>query len=286
MAQQPRPVSQSASSTGQPGTGAGYLSAHFEAFRPEYEAMLRSVGIQPGWRVLDAGCGGGDFLPLLAELVGPQGAIVALDLAPDNVATLRERLDGWGLPCPVEARVGSITALPFPDGQFDAVWCANTLQYLPDEEVGIALGEFRRVTKPGGLVANKEIEAGLMLLAPAPPFLFAHLWERWGEATQFARALVRARSLRAAQRRAGLVETWQRTTPMERWSPLAPIARAFLGQTLAAFSQWAEERGVPEEDLATWRRLRDADAPDSLLDDPDLYYCESAVVAVGRVPTS
>jgi arsenite methyltransferase len=47
--------------------------------------MIRSVGIKPGWRVLDAGCGGGSFLPLLAELVGKDGNVSALDPAPENI---------------------------------------------------------------------------------------------------------------------------------------------------------------------------------------------------------
>ena len=46
-------------STGHILADAGWLGTHFEACRPEYEAMLRSVGLQPGWRVLDAGCGSG-----------------------------------------------------------------------------------------------------------------------------------------------------------------------------------------------------------------------------------
>jgi hypothetical protein len=53
-----------ASSTGQTGTESSFLDAHFEACRPEYEAMLRSVRLQPRWRVLDAACGGGSHLPL------------------------------------------------------------------------------------------------------------------------------------------------------------------------------------------------------------------------------
>ncbi len=286
MTDQPE-IGVAVSSTGQVGTGAGYLSAHYEAFRPEYEAMLCSVGIQPGWHVLDAGCGGGDFLPLLAELVGPGGAISAIDLAEDNVATVRERVVGGAFSCPVTLQQGSITTLPFPDGAFDAVWCANTLMYLADDEVIAALGEFRRVTKPGGLVANKEIDAGIHLLAPAPPFLLAHFWEQRADAEwAFARGLLRARGLRTLQRRAGLTETWQQTTVMERWSPLTPITRTFLAQTLGAFARWSDDFDTAGDDTAAWARLRDPDAPDFLLDDPDLYYCEANVVAVGRVPLS
>ena len=86
-----------AAATGQVGTEAGFLDAHFEACRPEYEAMLRSVGLQPGWTVLDAACGGGSYLPLLAETVGSGGAIAAFDLAPtawreSNVSPRRGRM--------------------------------------------------------------------------------------------------------------------------------------------------------------------------------------------------
>src|SRR4051812_35021645 len=68
-----------ASSQGQVFTQAGMLDTHFEAARPEYEAMLRSAGLQLGWHVLDAGCGGGSFVPLIAEAVGPTGHVTAFD---------------------------------------------------------------------------------------------------------------------------------------------------------------------------------------------------------------
>src|SRR3954466_5641770 len=86
-----------ASSTGQAWTGSGWLDLHFEVSRPAYEAQLRAVGIQPGWAVLDAPCGSGAFLPWLADIVGPGGGLGALDLAPENVATVEGRLAGWGL---------------------------------------------------------------------------------------------------------------------------------------------------------------------------------------------
>ncbi len=68
----------------------GWLDTHFEACRPEYEAQLRAVGIQPGWRVLDAASGAGSFLPWLADIVGPGGQLAALDLTPENVTTVEQ----------------------------------------------------------------------------------------------------------------------------------------------------------------------------------------------------
>src|SRR4051812_16808530 len=104
MDDQRRDVSHT-TSTGFDSSEVGWLDDHFAMARPEYEAQLRAVGIQPGWRVLDAGSGGGGYLPWLADLVGPTGAIVALDLTPENVAALERRVAALALPCPVTARL-------------------------------------------------------------------------------------------------------------------------------------------------------------------------------------
>ncbi len=276
-----------ASSTGQALTGTGWLDAHFEACRPEYEAMLSLVGIEPGWHVLDAGCGGGSYLPLLAEIVGRSGRLAALDLAPDNVALTQKRVAGWDLPCPVEVRVGSLGSLPYPDDAFDAVWCANTTQHFDDEELPAVLAELCRVVRPGGLVAVKDVDMNLLRLFPADPFLVLHLCEaslRVDRVTAESRGSLRGRELRRWLERSGLTEVWQRTTLIERWAPLRPVERRFFGDWLAYLAGLAEERGVPEADLATWRALRDPTAPDHLLDHPEFYASEGQVVAVGRVP--
>src|SRR5258707_11703351 len=110
------------------------------------------MAVQPVWRVLIAGCVRVNDVPLIAEAVGPTGAIAALDLAPENIVTVTQSVAIWGLATPVTTHVGSIVALPFPNDAFDAVWCANTTQYLTDDELTTTLGEFRRVVRPGGLV--------------------------------------------------------------------------------------------------------------------------------------
>lgn len=273
-----------ASSTGQAQTGAVWLDLHFEACRPEYEEMLRSVGISAGWAVLDAGCGAGAHLPLLAELVGSSGRVAALDLAPENVAAVEERLAGWELPCPVSAQTGSLTALPYPDGHFDAVWCANTTLHFGDEELPSVLAELRRVVRPGGLVALKDVDMTLARFCPADPFLVSHLCEEslhGAPATVESRGSLRGRELGRWLERAGLAEVWQRATLIERRAPLRPVESRFFGEWLADL---AEERGVPEEDLKTWRAMRDPASPENPMNGADFYACEGQIVAVGRVP--
>src|SRR5256885_2348300 len=81
-----------ASSRGHALAEATWLDAHSTAKRPENEAILRSVGLRQGWLVLDAGCGGGNYLPLITEVIGPTRHLAALDLAPENTEAVEARL--------------------------------------------------------------------------------------------------------------------------------------------------------------------------------------------------
>lgn len=275
----------SASSTGQPGTASAGLDLHFALNRPEYEAMCRSVGIQPGWCVLDAGCGPGSFQPIIADLVGPGGSIVAIDLAPDNVAVAEARLRGWRPPCPVEMQVGSITALPYPDDAFDAVWCANTVMYLTDAEVTAALAEFRRVVRPGGLVAVKEPNPTLDCILPGDPLLYARHHDAEARVSAQARQGLRGRAMYQWLRAAGLVEVWQRSVQIERFAPFDAVARQCLGLIMPHRANVAAASAdLSAVDKLAWQMLGDLDDPRNPLNGPDAYHCEGNVLAVGRVP--
>jgi SAM-dependent methyltransferase len=96
-----------------------------------------------GPAVLDAGCGAGRMLPVLAAAgCRPVGA----DLSPEMVRRARQDHPGF------DTRVGSLTALPYPDGSFDGVLSWYSTIHTPDERLGAALGEIRRVLRPGGFV--------------------------------------------------------------------------------------------------------------------------------------
>ena len=283
--EQPTAIEAYASTSGQLMTEASWLDAHFETCRPEYREMLRSVGIQPGWHVLDAGCGGGSFLPLISELVGPAGRIAALDLASDNIATVEQRVVAWGMPTPVDARVGSVLALPYADDTFDAVWCAATSQYLTGTELATTLAEFRRVVRPGGLVTVKDVDGTAIGFVPAPTLIIAHLFEAMAERgnDQFA-GCMRVQSLAQWLRRTGLGAVWQRTTLVERSAPLRAVERRYIGDGLSYFASIALPCDLPAIDHAAWESLTDTTGRNRLFDDPGFSWREGHVTAVGIVP--
>jgi ubiquinone/menaquinone biosynthesis C-methylase UbiE len=100
--------------------------------------------------VLDLASGAGDPALTLAEVVGPSGHVMATDLVPDRLAVAEECARERGL-ANITFQQADAEALPFPDQAFDAVTCRLGVMLFPN--VGQALGEIRRVLKPGGRAA-------------------------------------------------------------------------------------------------------------------------------------
>ncbi len=108
------------------------------AARLFHEAGLPSEGV-----LLDAGCGSGQTMAWFRE-VWPGWSTVGLDVAKDGLQAARI---GWGEP----VFGASVQSIPLPDASVDAVITLDVLQHLPlGSGDGVALGEFRRVLRPGG----------------------------------------------------------------------------------------------------------------------------------------
>ncbi|WP_327133584.1 methyltransferase domain-containing protein [Streptomyces sp. NBC_01343] len=269
-----------ATSTGLPFTHEEIVDPHFEACAAHYRDALDGVGIRPGWHVLDAGCGSGAFLPRICELVGARGRVSALDLAPENVERAAGRLRDHPAAAPLVARQGSVLDLPYADGMFDAVWCSNTTQYLDDAELARALAELRRVTRPGGLVAVKDVDGSLSTVRPADPFLITDFLRASAASPGYARQLLRGRDLYRRLRAAGLTDVTQRTILMEHHAPLAPAALRFYANACARFARQAADEGI----AGNWAPFLDPEDPAGPLRDPAGYISEGNVIAIGRVP--
>lgn len=271
------------SAQGHLGSDVGWLDVKFQMAEPEYLAVARAAGFQRGWHVLDAGCGSGSFLPVLANLVGSTGRLTALDLAPENVSTVCARAEQWGFPVPLETRTGSVTALPFDDHTFDALWCANVTLYLSDAELEKALTEFRRVVKPGGLVAIKDVDLAVTRVNPAPTGFFWHFLEAAQEISVQIRGALRSPHLKRWLERAGFGDVRQQTTLIERWAPLRPVDHRYISDILAWSAKYALQTDLAREEIAIWEELTACDSAGSLVNDPNFYFCEGIVLAAGYV---
>ncbi|MEZ0072044.1 alpha/beta fold hydrolase [Planotetraspora sp. GP83] len=268
-------------STGLAFTSDDIVASHFAACAPHYRAALGKVGIQPGWHVLDAGCGSGPFLPWLAELVGEPGRISAIDLAPENAARAADRAQALGLGGRVDVQQADLLALPFADDTFDAVWCSNTTQYLNDADLALALKELGRVVRPGGLVAIKDLAADLVSVRPGDPFLAVDLFRLAGRSGGYPAQLLRARDLHRRLVDAGLEQVWQETVLIEHHAPLSPAALDFYTRACAGMAGQAAALGIG----AAWEPFTDPHNADHPLRRPEGYVSEGSVLAVGTVPS-
>jgi len=111
----------------------------------QWTRYVEALDPRPGDRVLDVGCGSGDPDVLLLRLRPEVGAVVGLDPSGARLANARRHTASERSPVFVR---GDGRRLPFPEGAFDRVISADTLEWVrPPLE---AVQEMRRVLRPGG----------------------------------------------------------------------------------------------------------------------------------------
>lgn len=119
---------------------------HFRSTEPEMPVELAMVqhfaSLLPGERrVLDAGCGGGRMMPVLAAL---GCRVEGVDLSPEMIR--RSQRDHGSFP----SRVASIADLPFADDSVDGVFSWYSTIHSPDADLPRIMSEVHRVLRPCG----------------------------------------------------------------------------------------------------------------------------------------
>lgn len=117
------------------------------AFR---ERLVHLACLESGQSVLDIGCGTGSLAIAAKKQVGPSGMVQGIDASPEMIARARKKATRASVD--VAFTHGVVEALPFPDGQFDAVLSTLMLHHLPGETRQQCAREMHRVLKPGGRV--------------------------------------------------------------------------------------------------------------------------------------
>lgn len=206
------------------------LSAFHRAFEAELTAVLASLPITPSMQVLDLACGDGFYTRRLAERLGPGGRVVGADLDPAYLDAAQRATASYAGPAAIELVRASYDELPFADGTFDLVWCAQSLYSLPDP-IDV-LRHLRRVVRPGGTVGILENDTLHQVFLPWPASLelalrsaeLAALATEEGNASRF----YVGRRLPAVFAAAGLTPTALTTLAFDRRAPFTPIERTLL----------------------------------------------------------
>lgn len=136
----------------QPGDLAGVDEFHLGG-RAATDALLSSLDLGPGSRVLDVGCGIGGAARTIASSVGC--SVSGVDLTEEFVETANDLSVTVGLDDYTTFSTGNALSLSFAKSEFDAVVMLHVGMNIADKEALFA--ELARVTKPGGYVAVYDI---------------------------------------------------------------------------------------------------------------------------------
>jgi SAM-dependent methyltransferase len=253
----------------------------FNAFaEPELRQAVASLGLAPGMRILDAGCGTGEALKWLALKVGAQGLVVGLDLATAHAAAA----------CATVAAGAAVLQAdllrpPLAAASFDLIWAVNTVNHLRDPLTG--LKQLATLLRGGGRIA-----LGQSSLLPDMYFAWDSRLERLtNEAVRHyyrdryrvdEAELTAVRSIVGLLRRAQLRDVTVRTFVIERVTPLRPADEAYLVEAIF--------RGTWSERLRPYLSSGDYDQLTHLCDPadgrfalqrPDFHFLQTFTLAVG-----
>ena len=126
-----------------------YLREIDRRFAPVVDAVITRAALTSGERVLDLGTGTGAVAARAAEVVGPGGHVVGVDISPQMLALARARVAARGF-AQVTMREGCAEAIPADDNSVDVVLASLSLMYAIDRDA--AAREMARVLRPGGRV--------------------------------------------------------------------------------------------------------------------------------------
>ena len=126
--------------------------------------------LQPGFSVLDVGCGTGSISAGIAWAVGPRGSVIGVDH--DSVLLDLARAGHARIPN-LRFERGDATTLDFQH-QFDIVTASRTLQWISDPAMAIA--NLKRAAKPGGKLVILDYNHVDNQWTPDPPAEFQHFY--------------------------------------------------------------------------------------------------------------
>jgi SAM-dependent methyltransferase len=258
---------------------AGKLERFSRFVAPELRGVFAQLGLHPGARVLDVGCGVGFAAHMFKELLGAEAQVVGMDLSWPHLRAAAG-------PCSVGLVQGDAARLCFRDGTFDLIWSCNTVNHLADPVA--AVRAMRDALRPAGRVVLAQ--SGFL-----PEMFFAwdspldeavrracheYYRERYGLRVEDT---AKVRGLVGLLQHAGLRVGRVRTVLIERVQPLTVADRAWFEDVMFR-GTWGE-RLKPFLTPGQWRALQqntDPASPGYCLDRDDFHHLQSLTVCIGH----
>jgi SAM-dependent methyltransferase len=255
----------------------------FNSFaKPELRALIASMGLSPGMRILDAGCGTGEALPWLLDEVKPSGSVVGIDLAAAHVDAARLHASAN-----IEVFQGDLLTARLEPASIDFIWCVNTVNHFRDPIRGVT--RLSTLLRPRGRIA-----AGQSSLLPDMYFAWDSRLERVAnEAVRryyrdryslHERDLTSVRALVGVLRGANLKNVTARTFLIERMSPVDTATESYLLEVIFR-GTWGERLRpyLSDDEYAELARVCDPQHSQFALRRPDFHFLQSFTLVTGEI---
>lgn len=226
-------------------------------------AVLTAVNARTGQSVLEIGCGGGFYAREVAQMVGPSGKVRAIDISEDQIVAARERCAAFDW---VECKSANALSLPYGDNEFDAVYCVQILEYMP--EILDALSEIRRVLRPGGKVVNLATNWDSLVWHTHDPERMKRVLAAWGDHASYPNLPA---GLMARLTDAGLNPLGQTVLPVLNASYNENSFSYWLAKMIAAYA--AGRQSVTTETAHSWNSEFDG-----LEKRGEYFFCSTTVI--------
>lgn len=122
--------------------------------RARTRRTLEQLELSPGMHVLDAGCGPGRLAVPIAQAVGPEGSVLAIDIQPRMLSRAQAKARDASV-SNVQFLLGSLGAGLLQHATFDRACLVTVLGEIPDKNA--ALKEIYSSLKPGGFLLINEV---------------------------------------------------------------------------------------------------------------------------------
>ncbi|WP_427169608.1 class I SAM-dependent methyltransferase [Arthrobacter sp. 92] len=128
------------------------------------DLVCRKLGLRPGMRVLDVGCGWGSFALHAAQRYGVD--VVGVTLSTEQASLARKRAAQAGLTERIEIRVQDYRDVD--DGPFDAISSIGMSEHVGGEQIGNYVSRLYNLLSPGGRLLNHAISWNAGPISPDP----------------------------------------------------------------------------------------------------------------------
>ena len=110
--------------------------------------------LEPGQTVVDLGCGAGTDLLIAAQMTGPTGRVIGVDMTPSMLERARASAQEMGIDH-LALHESLIEALPLEDASVDVVISNGVIDLVPDKDA--VMDEIDRVLRPGGRLQIADV---------------------------------------------------------------------------------------------------------------------------------